>query len=115
MKSPSVRKAQNKRHPSTLPRAAMSLAVLALAAGLSAQTAYAGMSYQLNTAQATPGEAVQIKGVLFNDTDSALAWTPPESLVLQWRNELGQVIRSLAHLEAPANQVNLPEIGRAHV
>lgn len=79
-----------------------------LAAALYTAAATAGMSYQLDTARASPGETVRIKGVLFNDTDTALAWTPPENLVLQWRNEQGRVVRSLAYLETPAHQVELP-------
>lgn len=86
----------------------LSLSALALAAALSAPAAWAGMAYQLDTLQAAPGETVRIKGMLFNDTDSAMAWTPPQSLVLQWRNEQGHVIRSLAELETPSQQVNLP-------
>lgn len=84
------------------------LAVLALLAGLWAGSASAGMSYQLDTAQASPGETVRIQGMLFNDTDNALAWSPPQNLVLQWRSEQGRVIRTLAYLETPAQQVNLP-------
>lgn len=81
---------------------------LMLAAVLLAQPATAGLSYQLNTAHAAPGETIRINGILFNDSDTALAWTPPEKLVLQWRNEQGQAIRSLAQLHATAQPVNLP-------
>jgi len=89
-------------------RTAISFAALVLATALSVPTAWAGMAYQLDTVQAAPGETIRIKGTLFNDTDAALLWTPPENLVLQWRNEQGQVIRSLAKLETPALQVDLP-------
>ncbi|HUH88754.1 MAG TPA: phospholipase A [Pusillimonas sp.] len=97
-----------RRRPAIVPRFGYALCWLALAAGLHAQPAAAGMNYQLNAAHAAPGETVQIKGILFNDTDNALTWTPPTNLVLQWRNEQGRVIRSLAQLQAPAQQVNLP-------
>jgi len=66
------------------------------------------MTYQLDTAQASAGETLRVKGVLFNDTDTALAWTPPANLVLQWRNEQGEAIRSLAYLETAPQQVKLP-------
>ncbi len=78
---------------------------LALLLGYPAQ---AGISYQLDTVQAGPGDTVRVKGMLFNDTENALAWTPPANLVLQWRNEQGDVIRSLAYLETPAQQIKLP-------
>src|SRR5690606_18609719 len=98
------------RAPSPRIRAAIPLLALSLAlmGSLYHGAASAGMSYQLDTAQASPGETVRIKGMLFNDTDNALSWTPPQNLVLQWRNEQGRVIRSLAYLETPAQQVELP-------
>jgi len=95
------------RRPLRLLRAG--LLPLALAAGaLHAPLAKAGMTYKLDTVHAMAGETVHVKGMLFNDTDSAMTWTPPASLVLQWRDEQGQAIRSLAYLDTPAQQVNLP-------
>ncbi|WP_397473778.1 phospholipase A [Pusillimonas sp.] len=90
------------------PSIASALIGLALLATLWASPAAAGITYQLDTAQASPGETVRIKGMLFNDTDSEMAWTPRQNLVLQWRNEQGKVIRTLAYLETPAQQVSLP-------
>ena len=87
--------------------AAAIFGVLVLAS-LATNAAVAGMSYQLDTAQASPGDTVRIKGMLFNDTDSEMTWSPPQNLVLQWRNERGKVIRTLAYLETPAQQVSLP-------
>lgn len=75
---------------------------------LYAPTAGAGMVYQLNAVQAEPGQTVSVTGTLFNDTDSAMAWTPPKQLVLQWRNEQGQVIRTMAKLESSAQSITLP-------
>lgn len=96
---------QKRRHRWNL---AASLTGLFVTAALAAAPAIAGITYQLDTTQASPGETVRIKGMLFNDTDSEMPWTPPPSLVLQWRNETGKVIRSLAQLESSSHQVNLP-------
>lgn len=112
MKQPSIKQPgaarPDIRFASTRLRIATPLLALALASGLYSGAASAGMSYQLDATQASPGETVRIKGMLFNDTDNALSWTPPRNLVLQWRNEQGRVIRSLAYLETPAQQVELP-------
>src|SRR5690606_16543491 len=71
-------------------------------------TAYAGITYTLRQSHAVPGETVNIQAVLFNDTENAIDWTSPKNLVLQWRNERGHTIRSMAYLEgAPAN-INVP-------
>jgi len=88
--------------------ATAALTGLLLTGVLSSAPAMAGITYQLDNTQALPGETVRIKGVLFNDTDSELPWTPPQTLVLQWRSDTGTVIRSLAQLESTAQQVNLP-------
>ena len=81
--------------------AATVLLVSALAAG----TANAGISYKLVQSHASAGETVNINGILYNDTDTAMSWTTPKTLVLQWRGRDGRSVRSLAYLE----------IGRAHV
>ena len=81
---------------------------LALAGSLGMGSASAGMTYQLDSVHAIPGETIQVKGVLFNDTDTAINWTPPKNLVLQWRNEKGQAIRSLAYLTNARQQANIP-------
>ncbi len=112
MKQPLLKQPGAVRHRNPGARArfdvAIPLVTLALASGLYAGGASAGMSYQLDTIQASAGETVRIKGMLFNDTDDALSWTPPKNLVLQWRNEQGKTIRSLAYLEASAQPVELP-------
>lgn len=68
----------------------------------------AGISYTLDQPRASPGQTVHITAVMFNDGDSTIDWTPPESLVLQWRSSDGQVTRSLATLDGTAAQINTP-------
>lgn len=70
--------------------------------------AYAGVSYQLLQPRAQAGATVTIQGVVFNDTDTAFSWSAPPQLTLQWRNQDGQVIRSLAYLENGDSLVNIP-------
>lgn len=69
---------------------------------------WAAISYSLEQSHASAGETVQINAVMFNETDTALDWTPRENLVLQWRSATGSVTRSLAYLETPAGQRNVP-------
>jgi outer membrane phospholipase A len=71
-------------------------------------SAAAGIQYKLEQAHAVAGETINIRGVLFNDTDTAMNWTAPKTLVLQWRNERGHAIRTLAYLESDGAQVTLP-------
>ncbi|MCI2809610.1 phospholipase A [Eoetvoesiella caeni] len=70
--------------------------------------AQAGITYQLDSVHATNGETVRIKGMLFNDTANSLSWKPPKTLVLQWRAADGHAVRSLAYLDRPSEQINLP-------
>lgn len=70
--------------------------------------ARAGMTYSLQQTHAVAGETINITGTLINDSDSVLDWNPPRNLVLQWRNDQGQAIRSLAYLESQTGQINLP-------
>ncbi len=87
---------------------AIALLLLSLAALLSTPSAWAGITYQLSSAHASAGETVYVKGLLFNDTDTAINSTPPKNIVLQWRNEKGQAIRSLAYLNTDPSQVTVP-------
>lgn len=68
----------------------------------------AGISYNLEQSHANAGETVRINAVMFNDTDSAMDWTPPKNLVLQWRSPTGQITRSMAYLDTPPGQRNIP-------
>ena len=70
--------------------------------------AFAGITYQLDTAHAAAGETIRVKGVLFNDTNNVLSWKPPATLILQWRSADGQALRSLAYLDSPAQRIELP-------
>ncbi|MFW7343013.1 phospholipase A [Pollutimonas sp. H1-120] len=79
-----------------------------LAALLMAGPASAGITYKLEQTHAVAGETVNIRAVLFNDTDSVMSWTAPKNLVLQWRDQGGRSIRSLAYLEGNQSPVNIP-------
>lgn len=70
--------------------------------------AWAGISYNLEQSHASAGETVVINAVIFNDTSSALDWTPAEHLVLQWRDQHGDVTRSLAYLSTTPTSFNIP-------
>lgn len=84
------------------------LFIAALAFLLHAAPALAGISYSLDQTHAAAGEMIKVKAVVFNNTDNTLNWKAPRNLVLQWRNERGQVIRSLARLETGNRNVNVP-------
>lgn len=79
-----------------------------LAALLMTGAANAGITYKLEQSHAAAGETVNVRAVLFNDTDSAMAWTPPKNLVIQWRDPHGKTLRSLAYLEKNQGPVNIP-------
>lgn len=70
--------------------------------------ACAGINYRLEQTHAVAGETVNIRAVLFNDTDTAMSWTAPKNLVLQWRDHSGHSIRSLAYLEGNQSPINIP-------
>lgn len=91
-----------------LPARSRALTTVALAVLLHAAPASAGISYSLDQTHAAAGEAIKVKAVVFNNTENVLSWNAPENLVLQWRNEHGQVIRSLARLESGNRNVNVP-------
>lgn len=78
------------------------------ACALLAASAHAGITFSLDRAQAAPGETVEVRAVFFNDTQTAADWVPPRQLVLQWRAESGQSLRSLAHLSGEAVPVSVP-------
>ncbi len=70
--------------------------------------ALGGITYKLEQAHASAGETVDITAVLFNDGDNALEYTAPKNLVVQWRNQNGQPIRSLAYLAGGGGSVTVP-------
>lgn len=83
-------------------------AVATLALALTGSLAHAGISYQLEQPRAMAGTTVAINGVLFNDGDSAMSWTAPPQLTLQWRSSNGTVVRSLAYLESSNSPITVP-------
>ena len=82
-------------------------ALLGLSLSFSA-VATAGVTYSLVENQARAGEPITIRALVFNDEANALNWTPPESLVLQWHQADQSVMRSLAKLKVPAQELNVP-------
>ncbi|NYT38617.1 phospholipase [Allopusillimonas soli] len=83
-------------------------AIVATGVLLCTANATAGITYKLSQPQALPGQTVDITGVLFNDTQDSLSWSPPHELVIQWRGQDGQVIRSLAQLADGSGEITLP-------
>src|SRR5690554_3667106 len=82
-------------------------ALLGLSLSFSA-VATAGVTYSLVENQAQAGEPITIRALVFNDEANALSWTPPESLVLQWHQADQSVMRSLAKLKEPAQELSVP-------
>jgi outer membrane phospholipase A len=93
------------RYPGPARRAS---AVAALCAAAAAGPAYAGISYKLDRASASPGTTVHVQAVYFNDGDTGGRWRPPRDLVLQWRSSSGVVVRSLARADSDDLDVNVP-------
>ena len=90
-------------------RIAPSLRILtaALALGL-AGTAVAGVSYRLDRPSAAPGDTVTIEAVYFNEGNARATWEAPPELVLQWRSQDGQIVRSLAKLQGGKANYSVP-------
>ncbi|HLU79794.1 MAG TPA: phospholipase A [Burkholderiaceae bacterium] len=89
------------------PAARLTTLSLALLLGWNAP-AWAGVSYSLDRNHASAGETVLVRAVVFNDTPNALDWTAPPTIVLQWRNERGEAIRSIARLHSGAAEASIP-------
>lgn len=70
--------------------------------------AISGITYSLQQTHAVAGETINIRAVLFNDSDTLMDWTPPQNLVLQWRGPQGQAVRTLAYLEQARTPLNVP-------
>ncbi|MFY1993205.1 phospholipase A [Achromobacter xylosoxidans] len=81
--------------------------VTALALGL-AGTATAGVSYRLDRPSAAPGDTVTIEAVYFNEGNARATWEAPPELVLQWRGQDGQIVRSLAKLQGGKASYSVP-------
>ncbi|WZB63854.1 phospholipase A [Achromobacter xylosoxidans] len=78
----------------------------ALALGM-AGTAAAGVSYRLDRPHA-PGDTVTIEAVYFNEGNARATWEAPPELVLQWRGQDGQIVRSLARLQGEQARYSVP-------
>lgn len=81
--------------------------VAALALGL-AGTATAGVSYRLDRPSAAPSDTVTIEAVYFNEGNARATWEAPPELVLQWRGQDGQIVRSLAKLQGGKASYSVP-------
>ncbi|MCQ9615796.1 phospholipase A [Paenalcaligenes niemegkensis] len=81
--------------------------LLGFSLGFSVQS-YAGISYSLVENQAAAGETVTVRAILFNDGSNELTWSPPNDLVMQWRNVNGGALRSLAQLDGSGQSVSVP-------
>lgn len=79
----------------------------ALALGLGG-TAAAGVSYRLDRPSAAPGDTVTIEAVYFNEGNARATWEAPPELVLQWRGQDGQIVRSLAKLQGGKANYSVP-------
>ena len=93
---------------------ALRLRLAALAVGVAAALplhAFAGITYSLGTNHAAAGETVMVQGIVFNDTPDQMDWTAPETIVLQWRNERGQALRSIAYLDGGTPATSIPVNG----
>lgn len=87
----------------------LSLAALAAAAAsVLLSAAHAATTYQLDRAQAAPGETVEVFGTYVNDGTAAATWQPPAQLVLQWRSADGRALRTVAHAAGEALPATVP-------
>lgn len=95
--------------PMSIDRPIHALHVLsaALALGM-AGTATAGVSYRLDRPSAAPGDTVTIEAVYFNEGNARATWEAPPELVLQWRGQDGQIVRSLARLQGGQARYSVP-------
>src|SRR5690606_32949623 len=85
--------------------ATLTAVALALAWPLST---LAGVSYSLDRNHASAGETVHVHALVFNDTPNAMDWQASETIVLQWRSEGGQTLRSIAHLTSSTPIASIP-------
>ena len=70
--------------------------------------AWAGVSYSLDRNHAVAGEAIRVSALVFNDTPNVLDWTAPETIVLQWRSENGDPVRTVAYRDTGARSASIP-------
>ncbi len=84
------------------------IASLMLVAAAVPMDADAGVAYSLDRNHASAGETVHVQAVVFNDTPDALNWQAPASIVLQWRSEQGDTLRSIAYLSSSSPAASIP-------
>lgn len=87
---------------------ALATVTLALAFAWPLPAAWAGVSYSLDRNHAAAGETVHVNALVFNDTPDVLDWTAPETVVLQWRSEHGEPLRSIAYLTTGTAAASIP-------
>jgi outer membrane phospholipase A len=91
------------------PHPHFALRTLTAAVALSAAgSAAAGVSYRMDRPSAAPGETVTIEAVYFNEGSARANWQAPPELVLQWRSQDGQIVRSLAKLAGDRASYSVP-------
>jgi len=88
-----------------LPRLASLATTLLLAFPVAAT---AGVSYSLDKNHAAAGETVHVQALVFNDTPDQMDWQAPPTIVLQWRNERGEALRSIAYLDSGTPAASIP-------
>ncbi len=71
-------------------------------------SAWAGVSYSLDRNHAVAGETIRVSALVFNDTPSVLDWTAPDTIVLQWRSESGEPVRTVAYRDTGTASASIP-------
>ena len=94
-----------KTHKNESTRIALAAMALSAAWPLGAS---AGVSYSLDRNHASAGETVHVQALVFNDTRDLMSWQAPGTIVLQWRNERGQALRSIAYLDSGNPTADIP-------
>lgn len=84
------------------------LRLLFVLAMLFTAPAHAALHYVLESAHASPLQTLPVKGVLVNDSPSAMHWKPPTELPLVWTAPDGQEFRTTATLVNVPDRVDLP-------
>ncbi len=70
--------------------------------------ALAGITYQIESPTAGGGGPIVIKGLVFNDTQSALPWHPAPALPLTWQTPDGRTVAGQAKLVSSPDYIELP-------
>lgn len=73
-----------------------------------APLALAGITYQIESPAPGSGGPIVIKGLVFNDTESALPWQPEQTLPLTWQTADGRRVEGQAKLVSSPDPIELP-------